>query len=118
MIRNKGQGEDSGDPGVPPVSIFRRATVAAVVFVLCFVPLLLDIASTDSGLRAWLVSFVIFWFPLWVVFAVWVTLDAAALFSLAGPRPDPLGSKAFTISLLGLVNIVSACLFVGLSGGK
>jgi hypothetical protein len=40
-----------------------------------------------------------------------VTLDASALYSFVGPRPDPFGSKALGLSALGVANIAAMFLF-------
>jgi hypothetical protein len=121
MIRRLRQSEDTRGPlGPPPVSILWRVAVALLICLLCIVPILLVMAaaSTDSWLHEWSVRSVLFWFPLWGLFAVWVTLDAATLLAFAAPRPDPLGSKALTVSLLGLVNVISICVFVGVAGKR
>lgn len=102
------------------MSILWRVAVALLICLLCVVPLLLLMAatSTDSWLHLWSARSVVFWFPLWEIIAVWVTLDAATLLALVGPRPDPLGPKAMTVTLLGLANVISTCVFVGLMGKK
>jgi hypothetical protein len=93
------------DPGVPQASIFRRAAFALVLLLLLATPLLLLLAavSTGSALHDIVDRLTVIWFPLWAVFAVWVALDATALYGFAGPRPDPLGSKALSLSGLAIV---------------
>ena len=73
---------------------------------------------TDSALHGGLAHSTMFWFTLWAVFAVWVTLDASALLGLVGPRPDPLGPKALRLSALAVANIVSMFLFLILTKSK
>src|SRR5882762_1391311 len=73
---------------------------------------------TDSALHGGLAHSTMFWFALWAVFAVWVTLDASALLGLVGPRPDPLGPKALRSSALGIANIASMCLLVIMTRGQ
>jgi len=106
--------------GVPQASIFRRAALALVLLLLLATPLLLLLAavSTDSALHGVVVRLTALWFPLWAVFAVWVALDASALYGFAGPRPDPLGPKALSLSGLAVANIASMLVFLILTKGK
>lgn len=106
--------------GVPQASIIRRTAFVAVLCFLIATPLVLLLAavSTPSGLQPALSRFSVFWFPVGAVFAVWVILDAAALFGFAGPRPDPLGPKALSVSALGVANIASMLLFLILANRR
>lgn len=108
------------DPGVPQASIFRRAAFALVLLLLLATPLLLLLAtvSTGSALHDIVDRLAVIGFPLWAVFAVWVALDASALYGFAGPRPDPLGPKALSLSGLAVANIASMFLFLILTKGK
>ena len=118
--RVQGMGDAPDDLGVPRVSTSRRAAFAAVLLLLFATPLLLVMAtvSTDSALRGVVERLITLWFPLWAVFAVWVALDASALYGLAGPRPDPLGPKALRLSGLAVANIISMFLFLLVTKGK
>ena len=60
----------------------------------------------------------VYWFPLWAPFAVWVTLDAPALYRLVGPQQDPFGAKVISLSALGFANIVAMFLFLVLTNTK
>ena len=116
------QGMDGAprDPGVPQASIFRRAAFALVLLLLLATPLLLLLAavSTGSALHDIVDRLTVIWFPIWAMFAVWVALDASALYGFAGPRPDPLGPKALRLSGLAVANIASMFLFLILTKGK
>ena len=116
------QGMDGApcDPGVPQASIFRRAVFALVLLLLLATPLLLLVAavSTGSALHVVVAQLTAIWFPLWAVFAVWVALDASALYGFAGPRPDPFGPKALILSFLAVANIASMFFFLMLTKGK
>jgi len=118
----RAQGMDGAprDPGVPQASIFRRAAFALVLLFLLATPLLLFLAavSTGSALHDIVDQLTVLWFPLWAVFALWVALDASALYSFVGPRPDPLGPKALSLSGLAVANIASMFLFLILTKGK
>jgi hypothetical protein len=109
-----------GMDGAPQASIFRRPTFAAMLLLLLAtpLPLLLAAGSTGSALHDIVEQLSVIWLPLWAVFAVWVALDASALYGLAGPRPDPLGPKALRLSGLAVANIVSMFLFLILTKGK
>lgn len=100
--------------------MFRRAAFATVLLFLFATPLLLLMAalSTGSALQgvfAWLTAV---WFPVWAVFAVWVALDASALYGFVGPRPDSLGPKALRLSGLAVANIISMFLSLPVTRGK
>jgi hypothetical protein len=122
--RNSGGGEEvggvPGDFGPPQAGILRKIAFATVLFFLFAMPVLLMMAAVSNGfaLRDTLTRLTVFWFPVWAVFAVWVTLDAVALYGFIGPRPDPLGPKALGLSALGFANIVAMFLFVLLTRGK
>ena len=105
---------------VPQASILRRAAFVVVLLLLFAMPLLLLMAAVSTGtvLRSILEPHTAFLFPLWAVCAVWVTLDSSALYGFAGPRPDPLGPKALSLSALGIANIVSMFLFLILTKGQ
>jgi hypothetical protein len=77
--------------------------------------LLIGAVSAGSALQIALAKISPGWFPAWATFTVWVTLDASALYGLAGPRPDPFAPKALSMSALGIANIISmiAFLFLG-----
>ena len=99
----------------------RRRTIFAVILVLLLAtPAFLFVAavSNDSTLYGFLGQTTMFWFPLWAIIAVWVTLDASALYGLIGPRPDPLGPKALKLSALGFANVAAMFLFLLLTKGK
>jgi hypothetical protein len=114
--RHDGRGEAvggaPGDFGPPQVTILRKITFVAVLFFLFTTPVLLLVAalSTDFALLS-VAQFTVFWFPLWGVFAVWVTLDASALYGFVGPRPDPLAPQALRLSALAIANIASMFIF-------
>ena len=74
--------------------------------------------SNDSTLYGFLGQTTMFWFPLWAIIAVWVTLDASALYALIGPRPDPFGPKALRLSALGVANVAAMFVFLILTKGK
>jgi hypothetical protein len=74
--------------------------------------------SNDSTLYGVLGQVTMFWFPLWAIFAVWVTLDASALYGLVVPRPHPFEPKALRLSALGPTNIAAMFLFLILTKGK
>jgi len=118
----RAQGMDGAprDPGVPQASIFRRAAFALVLLLLWATPLLLLLAavSTGSALHDIVDRLTVIGFPLWAVVALWVALDASALYGFAGPRPDPLGPKALSLSGLAVANIASMFLFLILTKGK
>jgi hypothetical protein len=90
------ESDETGVRKTPQPGIFRKIAFV-VVFVLLFSTpalLLLAAVSANCPLRGILAQTTAFWFPVWAVFAVWVTLDSSALFGFVGPRPDPLGHKA------------------------
>jgi hypothetical protein len=95
-------------------SLLRRVVLAATIAFLCLVPLTLLIVAVSAGsvLRIAFAKLSLLWFPVWMTFTLWVTLDAAALFGFAGPRPDPLGPKALSMSALGIANILSMIAFL------
>ena len=105
---------NGGETRMPQPSFFRRIFLAATICLLSIVPatLLITAVSAGSFLQAALAKFSLLWFPVWVTFTLWVTLDASALFGLAGPRPDPFGPKALSISTLGIANILSTIAFL------
>ena len=106
--------------GAPQPGVVRKIAFVVVLLLLLAVPVVLFVTtlSADLALRASLAQFTVFWFPVWAVFAVWVTLDAVALYGLVGPRPDPLGPKALGLSALGLANIGAMLLFLFLTRGR
>jgi hypothetical protein len=117
IVPNNGQVQEvEGEPSdlsVPLMSIFWRAAFATLLLLLLVTPPLLMAAVSDgSALHGVLPQLTPFWFPLWAVFAVWVALDASALYGLVGPRPDPLGPRALMLSGLAVANIVSMFLFL------
>ena len=104
-----------------PKTTTRRCTIFAVILVLLIAtPAFLFVAavSNDSTLYGFLGQTTMFWFPLWAIIAVWVTLDASALYGLIGPRPDPFGPKALKLSALGFANVAAMFLFLILTKGK
>ena len=105
---------------VPKVSILRRAIFAGALFCLIALPTFLFMAtlSHDLMLRGILAQFTVFGFPVLAVFAVWVTIDAQALYNLVGLRIDPFGPKALTLSALGFANVAAMFLFLILTKGK
>jgi hypothetical protein len=52
----------------------------------------------------------------WAVLSIWVTLDGAWIYSLAGPSSDPLGPEGVSLTVLGLVNVIAVLLFLIRSG--
>ena len=119
---NRGRMQDSnasaGDARSPQASVLRRAVFVALLFFLIANPLVLVVAAVSKNdvLHAPLARFSLFWFPVGAIFAVWVILDASAIFGFAGPRPDPFGPKSLSLSALGIANIASMLLFLILSG--
>jgi hypothetical protein len=116
----KQETEGKRDVRVPQPSIFRRIVFAAAVCFMLVVPLTLLIAAVSAGsaLQAALAKMSPLWFPVWAAFTLWVTLDASALYGFAGPRPDPFGPKALSMSALGIANIVSMTVFLFLVKGR
>jgi hypothetical protein len=109
-----------GGLSVPKTTTRRRTIFAVILVLLIATPAFLFVAavSKDSTLYGFLGQTTMFWFPLWAIIAVWVTLDASALYSFVGPRPDPFGSKALGLSALGVANIAAMFLFLILTNGK
>jgi hypothetical protein len=109
-----------GGLSVPKATIRGRTIFAAVLMLLIATPAFLFVVavSNDSTLYGVLGQITVFWFPLWAIFAVWVTLDASALYGLTGPRPDPFGPKALKLAALGFANVVAMFLFLILTKGK
>src|ERR1700731_2833228 len=103
--------------GVPKASALRHTVFVVVLSCLVAAPAFLFMAplSTDSTLHSVLAHMTPFGFPLWSVFAVWVTLDASTLYRFVGGRLDPFGPKALSLSALGPVNIASMFLFLVLT---
>jgi hypothetical protein len=116
--RVRGSGGATGSVCVLKVSILWHTIFAVVVLFLIATPSFLFMAalSTDSALHGVLAHITVFWFPLWAILAVWVTLDASALYGFVGPRPDPFGPKALRLSALGFANIAAMFLFLILRG--
>ncbi|SRR6266550_4531689 len=102
------------------VSRLGRVTFLTVIFLLYTEPILLLLAaiSSDSFIGRALHHVPILWLPLWALFALWVTLDTAGFYGLAGPRPDPLGVKGLKLSALGLTNVAAALVFLIATKGK
>ena len=109
-----------GGLSVPKTTTRRRTIFAVVLVLLIATPAFLFVAavSNDSTLHGFLGQTTVFWFPLWAIIAVWVTLDASALYGLIGPRPDPFGPKALRLSALGFANVAAMFLFLILTKGK
>jgi hypothetical protein len=105
---------------VSRMSLLQHAVFALVLLCLIAIPtfLFVVVVSHDSKLHEVLDHITVFGFPLWAIFAVWVTLDASALYGLIGPRPDPLGPRALRLSALGLANVAAMFLFLILTKGK
>jgi hypothetical protein len=116
----RGNGGVAEGLSVPKASILRHTVFAVALLLLIATPSFLFIAavSTDSTLHGVLSHITVLGFPLWATFAVWVTLDASALFGFVGPRPDPFGSRALGLSALGVANIAAMFLFLILTNGK
>jgi hypothetical protein len=108
------QTEGTREVRVPQPSIFRRIVFSAAVCVMFAVPLTLLIGAVSAGsaLQIALAKISLVGFPVWATFTLWVTLDASALYGFAGPRPDPFGPKALSMSALGIANIVSMIAFL------
>jgi hypothetical protein len=109
-----------GGLSVPKTTARRRSIFAVIIVLLIATPAFLFVAavSKESTLYGFLGQTTMFWFPLWAIIAVWVTLDASALYGLIGPRPDPLGPKALKLSALGFANVAAMFLFLLLTNGK
>ena len=109
-----------GGLSVPKATLRGRTIFAVVLMLLIATPAFLFVAavSDDSRLYGVLGQITVFWFPLWAIFAVWVTLNASALYGLIGPRPAPLGPRALKLSALGLANVAAMFLFLILTKGK
>src|SRR5579864_6736806 len=75
-----------GGLSVPKATIRRRTIFAVILVLLIATPAFLFVAavSNDSTLYGFLGQTTVFWFPLWAIIAVWVTLDASALYGLIG----------------------------------
>ena len=118
--RTTGDYSTNADRSRAQVSRLGRAAFLAVIFLLCIEPLLLLLAamSSDSFIGRALHHVPILWLPLWALFALWVTLDTAGFYGLAGPRPDPLGAKGLKLSALGLTNVATALVFLIATKGK
>ena len=116
----RGSGGVAEDLSVPKASILRHTVFLVALLLVIATPSFLFIAtvSSDSTLHAVLAHITVFGFPLWASFAVWVTLDASALYGFVGPRPDPFGPKALLLSVLGFANIATMFLFLILTNGK
>ncbi|PYX44343.1 MAG: hypothetical protein DMG83_14080 [Acidobacteria bacterium] len=116
----RGSGGVAEGLSVPKASILRHTVFVVALLLLIATPSFLFIAtvSTDSTLHGVLGHITVFGFPLWATFAVWVTLDASALYGFVGPRPDPFGPKALLLSAQGFANIATMFLFLILTNGK
>jgi hypothetical protein len=90
IVREEAEYSATGVHKTPEPGSIRKIAFVAVVTLLFAAPVLLLLASVSPAfpLRAALSEDLVFWFPVWAVFAVWVVLDASALFGFAGPRPD------------------------------
>ncbi len=55
------------------------------------------------------------WAGAWAVLGVWITLNAASICRLIGAAPDPGSPLAFSLAVLGALNIVAALAFLFLS---
>jgi len=109
-----------GGLSVSKTSTGRRTIFAVILVLLIATPAFLFVAavSDDSKVYGVLGQTTVFWFPLWAICAVWVTLDASALYGLIGSRPDPFGPKALSLSALGFANVAAMFLFLLLTKGK
>ena len=115
-VRESGVTEGINDT---KASIVRYAIFAAVLLLLIATPAFLFIAalSNDSRMYSTLRRITVFWFPLWGIFAVWISLNASALYGFVGPRPSPFGPKALRLAALGFANIAAMFLFLILTKG-
>ncbi len=52
----------------------------------------------------------------WAVLSIWVALDGARIYRLAESPSDPLGPDGLGLPVLGLVNVITAFLFLILTG--
>jgi len=107
-------GERARDVRVQKPTMFRRMAFCTSICFMIAVPLTLLIGSVSAGstLQIAVAKIFLIWFPVWAIFTVWVTLDAPSLYGFAGPRPDPFGVKAHSLSALGIANIVSMIAFL------
>ena len=97
----------------------RRVAFAVAMLLLIATPIFIFFAALTIGSSAdRAAEYTPIYFPIWGVFAVWVTLDAPALLGLVGPRPDPFGSKSLQLSALGVANLVAMFFFLILTKGK
>jgi hypothetical protein len=104
----------------PKTSFLRRSVFRTALIFLIAIPSCLFVAALSpySALNEFLAPHTAFWFPVWAVFAVWVTLDAPALYGFIGPRPDPFGPKAIKLSILGIANVAALFLFLIFTNGN
>ena len=97
----------------------RRVAFAAAMLFLIATPIFIFVAALTTGSNAdRAAEYTPICFPIWGIFAVWVTLDAPALLGLVGPRPDPFGSKSLQLSALGVANLAAMFFFLILAKGK
>jgi hypothetical protein len=72
--------------------------------------------SRDASAHGKIRPFPQFGAAVWAVFSIWVMLDGACIYGLTGPPSDPLGAEGVSLTVLGLVNVIAALLFLILSG--
>src|SRR5207245_11780058 len=96
-----------GGLSVPKTTTRRRTIFAVILMLLIATPAFLFVAavSNDSTLYGFLGQTTVFWFPLWAIIAVWVTLYASALYGLIRPRPDTFVPMALNLSALHFANV-------------
>ena len=97
----------------------RRVAFAMAMLLLIATPIFISFVALTIGSNAdRAAEYTPIYFPIWAVFAVWVTLDAPALLGLVGPRPDPFGSKSLQLSALGVANLAAMFFFLILTKAK
>lgn len=97
----------------------RRVAFAMAMLLLIATPIFIFFVALTIGSNAHRAAeYTPICFPIWAIFAVWVTLDAPALLGLVGPRPDPFGSRSLQLSALGVANLAAMFFFLVLTKGN
>src|SRR5437879_9679164 len=88
-----------GGLSVPKTTTRRRTIFAVILMLLIATPAFLFVAavSNDSTLYGFLGQTTVFWFPLWAIIVVWLTLDASVIYCFVVTLPVVLESLDLTI---------------------